>query len=993
MFRLSRHQRMSGGLSRRRLLQTGATMAAVSAGVVPALPASAGRPPIPLNLAAATRLAAPRIRWWLPLAATDPAELVRELDAIAGAGFGGVEVAAMATAGVDPSVYGWGSDAWADRMTTVLEAAKARNLTVDLTIGPQWPAGSSDIDVDSPAAAQELVYGYVRVSGGDTVDGPVPVPGSFDTSGPFGGNREPGTPSLVAVTAARLVDSAATAKPVLLDPSSVVDLTSHVRAGSVRWTAPAQGEWLLFAFWRRGTGQKVSGATETSYVVDHYSLTGSRAVFSYWDTHFLTPAIRRLVAQAGADLFEDSIQLQFVLPWTPDLLAEFRRRRGYVLTAYLPVLFIQRLHVFGGQAGALSPESAADYDFPGDAGYRIRNDLYQVLTELYQERHLDPIRAWAHSLGLGYRCQPSYGSVLEMASAATHVDVPETEQLYFVDSVDAYRAMAGGVHLSGKRLYSVEAAPVLDVALQDAYGGTWQRMLDVLNLSYAGGVNLAVMHGFAYPDAPGAQWPGWAPFAPFFGQPGFGEAWDPRQPSWRHMPDVNGYLARQQHVLRAGQPQVDLAVYRQSYWDNGQTRLFTDPAVARAGYSYEAVSPALLADGITAKAGVLAPDGPAYQAVVVPAGARLDVEAAKALLGAAKRGVPVILVGALPVRAPFRSGGTDPDAELRQIVSRLSALPSVRQVDAEADVVGALAALRVAPRVRPAAPVDIWSVVRADRDTSYFWLYNPGPAPVSTEVSLIGTGRPYLIDVWTGRITPVPQYRQDRGRTVLTVDLSPSATAIYALTDRGGSDLGPGPVVSSTAEVVWTEDGAAVRAPAPGTYRATYQDGGSRTVRITEVPAAQTLTGWHLSVDDWRPGAGASETDVVTHELDLPELLPWPQIPRLRDVSGIGRYTTSFTLPRSWTGGRGAYLDLGAFFNTVRVTVNGRRLPPVDLHRPVLDLKGFLRAGRNTIEVEVTTTLRNRLRTLPASGQAGTAPQDYGLHGPVTVTPYGEQLL
>lgn len=489
---------MPSELSRRTFLQAGTAVAALATGALPLLPlpATAASQVSTTTFGRPAKSASPKIRWWMPMADTDPAELVREVDAIADSGIGGVEVIAMTATGVDASTYGWGSAAWEDRITTVLTAAHARDLTVDLTIGSQWPAASPALNADSPGASQELVYGRTQVAAGDTFDGAVPAPDQFDLTDFTGKGRTPGTPTLVAVTAARQLDPGATAKPVLLDPDSVVDLTSRVREGALTWTAPGEGQWLLFSFWRRGTGQTVTGAQSASYAVDHYSAAGSDAVRSYWDAHVLTPGIRRLIRATGGDLFEDSPELQFVLPWTDGLLREFENRRGYALTTCLPVLFIQGLHKFNSGAG--TPQSPAEHDFPGDAGDRIRNDFYQVLTELYEAHHLDRIRAWAHSLGLRYRAQVGYGAVLEMASAATYVDVPETEQFYFGDSVDSYRAMAGGVHLGGKQLYSVEAAAVLTSVLQDTYGTTWQRMLDILHLAYAGGVNQAVFHGFAY---------------------------------------------------------------------------------------------------------------------------------------------------------------------------------------------------------------------------------------------------------------------------------------------------------------------------------------------------------------------------------------------------------------------------------------------------------------------------------------------------------------
>jgi hypothetical protein len=48
----------------------------------------------------------------------------------------------------------------------------------------------------------------------------------------------------------------------------------------------------------------------------------------------------------------------------------------------------------------------------------------------------------------------------------------------------------------------------------------------------------------------------------------------------------------------------------------------------------------------------------------------------------------------------------------------------------------------------------------------------------------------------------------------------------------------------------------------------------------------------------------------------------------------------------------------------------------------------LLRPGRNSIEVEVATSLINRLRTATPSIYGIATRQDYGLLGPVRVLPY-----
>jgi hypothetical protein len=75
------------------------------------------------------------------------------------------------------------------------------------------------------------------------------------------------------------------------------------------------------------------------------------------------------------------------------------------------------------------------------------------------------------------------------------------------------------------------------------------------------------------------------------------------------------------------------------------------------------------------------------------------------------------------------------------------------------------------------------------------------------------------------------------------------------------------------------------------------------------------------------------------------------------------------------------------------VTVDGHRLPPVDQVHPVADVGPYLRPGANTIEVEVATTLNNRLRVADPGVYGIASRQKYGLIGPVRLIPYAEAVI
>ncbi|MFC7192980.1 glycosyl hydrolase [Halocatena marina] len=86
----------------------------------------------------------PKFRWWWPSGNVEPEEITDEVNSIADAGFGGAEIAyvnfAQIGANNNAEKFDWGSPAWNQGVETALQAAKARDITIDLTITPFWPA-------------------------------------------------------------------------------------------------------------------------------------------------------------------------------------------------------------------------------------------------------------------------------------------------------------------------------------------------------------------------------------------------------------------------------------------------------------------------------------------------------------------------------------------------------------------------------------------------------------------------------------------------------------------------------------------------------------------------------------------------------------------------------------------------------------------------------------------------------------------------------------
>ncbi|WP_262852822.1 glycosyl hydrolase [Mumia quercus] len=934
-----------------------------------------------------------RFRWWWPHGLVDPGQVQREVREIARAGFGGMEIADVHHSirdggALDPEGHGWGTPAWTTAVKAAFRQADRDGVTLDLTAGPSWPAAVPGVTPDDDAAIKELAHGLATVEAGQTYDGEVPAP-------VVAAEEHVQKTTLLAVQAVRLVTPST--RESTLDASSLVDLTAEVRDGRIRWTAPAEGTWLLFSYWERGSGQLPEAGPHTSpeaFVVDHFSAKGTKAVTDFWEENILDRELRRLIKRAGATFFEDSLEIETgATIWTPGMLEAFRARNGYDLAPFLPVI--------------VEVKEKYLYTYDPDLTTRVRDDLAMTFSDLYRDHHLIPLRDWAHDLGLELRIQ-AYGLETDTLAHSGLLDQPETESLGF-KNLDDYRVMAGGRDLAGRTILSCEAAAYNGAA----YNVTWDRVLTTLNSIYAAGVNQAVLHGYPYAEAPGAAWPGFAAFSPYGGAPGYSEAWGPRQPSWKHVPAIADYLRRTQWVLQQGRNRTDLVYFRQKGWAaTGIGAQWATNDGIPLGWSHTFISSAVLADdSVTLRDGRLAPDGPAYKAMVVEGDAfrgrrtTLTVEAAKKIADLAKRGFPIVFLGDWSTPTADGRGTAADDAVVAEAVRTAFAQPNVRNAAVAADIPTALADLGVERQVSHERSTVVHQHRRTG-DADLFLLANARHAEnrplslVEQEVSLTATRGgdlvPYVLDAWTGEVRRVAVYRQEGRTFTVRVRLTPGSTTVVALASRGWADKRS----AKTAHVVSTDAADArlearslvVRASAAGAYSVALSNGRTRTARVAAVPDPVELTSWTLVVEDWRPGRTPTTTDTVRSVHRLETLVPWTEVPGLEDASGIGRYTTTVTLPRTWDRTVGAYLDLGAVLGTYAVKVNGRAVvaSPTDTR---VDVGHLLRAGVNHVEVEVATTLFNRMRTAQPEVFGGAARVRTGLVGPVRVLPYGEATV
>src|SRR5882724_11808435 len=287
--------------------------------------------------------------WWFGPAATKP-EVQRELEEMKAAGIGGVEIATLYPLALDDPKTGFYnqpflSDEHLEAIRFAATVARRLGLRVDITLGSGWPFGGPHIPVTKAA-------GELRV---ETISVP---PGADSIAVPDITTGEQLIAAFLAPARGGQL-SLQEAKPV-----------SPIVNGRLRIT-PRTGDAssvIFFISSRTGMTVKRPASGAEGFVLDHYDRSAI-------ETHLHAVGERLMEAfgnQPPYAVFSDSLE-DYGSNWTGDLMEQFRTRRGYDLTPYLPALI--------GDAGPLTAS--------------VRHDWGRTLTDLANERFLAPLRGWA----------------------------------------------------------------------------------------------------------------------------------------------------------------------------------------------------------------------------------------------------------------------------------------------------------------------------------------------------------------------------------------------------------------------------------------------------------------------------------------------------------------------------------------------------------------------------------------------------------------------
>ena len=342
--------------------------------------------------------------WWLNGNVTKQA-ITRDLEEMKKQGWGGALICDAGGAEQRgnrqvPAGPKYGSPAWRELFVHAVKEADRLGLEMSTNIMSGWNLGGPTVTPEE--AAKCVVWSETKIEGGKPVDVALPEPKHDKrfyrdiavVAYPLKKDlpKRPPIRDLAAKTASKEYGgSCPDTTPLLFDETpvageedclikDVVDLTKFTDSGRLKWDAPA-GEWVVMRFGYSITGAKTSTSSVTwsGLVIDYMDADALR---SYW-RQVVEPILADASPWAGKSLKHlqtDSWELGGI-NWTKDFAAEFRRRREYEITPWLPV-------ITGKIVENRSVANRFLNDFRRTVGDLVADKHYAVFAELAAKHHL-----------------------------------------------------------------------------------------------------------------------------------------------------------------------------------------------------------------------------------------------------------------------------------------------------------------------------------------------------------------------------------------------------------------------------------------------------------------------------------------------------------------------------------------------------------------------------------------------------------------------------
>ncbi|WP_372772704.1 glycosyl hydrolase [Mangrovibacterium sp.] len=787
------------------------------------------------------------------------------------------------------------SEHWREMVRFASKEAGRLGLDFGVFIGP---AGCAAPWVTPEYGQQEMVWGDTTIAGGEILNLKLDKPQK-----PVQTKRQAENELVKNAQNLQYTDIAILAIPekATVQLNELVDLTDKLdEDGNLRWNAPT-GNWKILRFGYRPTGRNLNGV----FYIDHLS----KEVFDlHWENtaglllNEMSPEERKAFGYVECDSWEAGDP-----NWTKYFAEEFKKRRGYDIVKFLPVLVGTTIN------------STEESD-------RFQNDFKLTISDLISENHYEHQRDVAHQHGLqSYaeaagphqfqsdllkcvgRCDVAMG---EFWMPSPHREKPSGRFLV--------REAATAAHIYGiNRVFAESFTSV---------GPNWEEspflMKAAADQAFCDGLNWICFHTFSHrpsiTDVPGMTHSA-------------GTHFDRTITWWNQSASFVDYLSRCSHMLQQGLFVADVLFYKghgmrsngdASEWEDG---LKNPPSSLGIGYDYDKCNEEVLLTRLSVENGKLVlPDGLSYSVLVLDTISPVSFKAMQKLVELAEQGATI--VGKAP--GAFLGNADDADG-YKKLVGRIwgeqhkgeSKIGKGRFVW-NATIREALVQKKVLPDfevsgVSKQGVVDF--IHRETGDTDIYFVSSRWQPVEKVECTFRVTGKqPELWNPVTGEIRKLTNFKQENGRTIIPIEFDPCGSYFIVFQE---------PVTEQNTGQNWAS------------YQTVHQLKGSWEVRFD--------TQW---------GGPASAT--------FEELGDWTmnRDKGIKYYSGKATYHKTFDMSESFQNtGSEYYIDLGEVHEVAEVRLNGEDLGVLWTKPFKVNITSALKEKGNKLEIDVVNLWPNRL--------------------------------
>ncbi len=868
----------------------------------------------------------PFVRWWWNGNKIEKSELARELKLLKEAGIGGVEINPISfpsnTDDMGIAAVEWLSDEWIDLLKFTLEEAKKLDLTCDLLAGTGFPFGADFLEGEE--RAQVVVIAVKKIEG--------PIKTAYSLFDLF----KEADPATLSPYSGRTMEMLAL--NIVPDPLTNMDqvknITNKLVNGVVKVDLP-KGKFALYALVKIDAFMRVIQGAPGGPVLNHFN---GKAVKKYLNK--ITDTIQNSMGPLAPyvrSFFIDSLEMEGA-NWTSDMMAEFKKRRGYDLYPYLPFILFKT----GRMGNTIDLNYAVKTSVEIDKMLaRIRYDFEFTKAELFRERFSNNFSQWCAENKIKSRAQ-AYGRGHFPLEGSFNMDIPEGETwLKYGIGEEISEAeftkypwhlgrgntminkyVSSAAHLKDKKLISSEEMTNTDMVFAE----TLSLLKIAGDQSTISGITHPIFHGFNYsPKA--AAFPGWITYGGYFNE---------QNTIWPHFKKYTDYRARQSALLQQATFFADIAIMAPigDMWGDFGAQMEPFPSrvtppyqaliwesIHQNGNSCDYVSEQVIAEA-EFKNGLMSYGTRKYHTLFLINVKSIEPQTARKLYDFVKAGGRIFCIEAYPEKSLGWFDYQKKDQEVNEWIEKLKLYPNqfILLPKPASDFKSWYQAVQskyaITPYVQIANPNVMITQVRYQTKDSELLFFNNASAhhPAILDVTFapeITTNK----QAWIWDAVSGDKFKLNLKNGQFKLKLYPADSKIIVFNnERSGLNWRPIPEIPSNS------------------------------IKLNQ--------GWKA---EFKHMNGEVKTK------DFTELRDLKAMPEFTHFAGIVSYSYTLQLatPTSLH-----YLDLGKVHGIAELIVNGKLIGSTWYGRNAFALENVLKKGTNSIEVRVTTVMLNYMKSL-----------------------------